>query len=218
MGLTPDFITLISHNLYLRSSRLIDSQVQQAPALIQIDVHRLHRLLTGDLRNFEWVPEDRCVEGRPGLQLIIDSIFNCAYPYDIDWQTHRRFLKYLSLLKPKYVGQTPEFDLLLLLTLAVVVASPLRELATSSLRSFPGDNLRLGLYNSISIYVLYSQALMLSPYSYTNSATSCFFLAHSLLVFVFVSFPLGIYCGARFRFHVPHPCTHSLFVEWKMVL
>ena len=159
MGLTPDFITLISHNLYLRSSRLIDSQVQQAPALIQIDVHRLHRLLTGDLRNFEWVPEDRCVEGRPGLQLIIDSIFNCAYPYDIDWQTHRRFLKYLSLLKPKYVGQTPEFDLLVLLTLAVVVASPLRELATSNLRSFPGDNLRLGLYNSTSIYVIYSQVL-----------------------------------------------------------
>ena len=154
MGLTPDFITLI--NLYLRSSRLVDSQVQQAPALIRIDVHRL---LTGDLRNFEWVPEDRCVEGRPGLQLIIDSIFNCAYPYDIDWQTHRRFLKYLSMLKPKYVGQTPEFDLLLLLTLAVVVASPLRELATSSLRSFPGDNLRLGLYNSISVYVIYSQVL-----------------------------------------------------------
>ena len=39
------------------------------------------------------------------------------------------------------------------------MASPLRELATSSLRSFPGDNLRLGLYNSISIYVIYSQVL-----------------------------------------------------------
>jgi hypothetical protein len=39
----------------------IDSRLQQARALVQIKVYKLH---TGELRYFGWVPEDRCVEGR----------------------------------------------------------------------------------------------------------------------------------------------------------
>ena len=53
--------------MYSRFSRLISSQLQQAPALIRIQVHKL---LARDLRKFEWVPEDRCVEGRLGLEPI----------------------------------------------------------------------------------------------------------------------------------------------------
>ena len=63
----------------LRSSRLADSQLQQVLALIQMKVYKL---FIGNLRIFGRVPEDRCVEGRPGIEPTIDStlIFNAHAP------------------------------------------------------------------------------------------------------------------------------------------
>ena len=88
----------------------IDSQLQLVYLLLR------NKLLTEELRNFAWASEDQCVEGQEqGLNRSStpSGVLACAYPCDIDPQTHSVKVFLISIShETEHEGKTSEFDLL----------------------------------------------------------------------------------------------------------
>ena len=82
----------------------------------RLHLSKFDKLFTGELRTFGWVPEDQCVEG-PDQGLNRSStpsgVLACAYPHDIDPQTHSVKVFLISIShETEHEGKTSEFDLL----------------------------------------------------------------------------------------------------------
>ena len=77
-----------------------------------------NKLLTEELRNFAWASEDQCVKGQDrGLNRsstpLASEVLTCAYPCDIDPQTHSVKVFLISIShETEHEGKTSEFDLL----------------------------------------------------------------------------------------------------------